>query len=109
MKWRVDKSYVPNPREFQETETAVGGSCWSVELIGSEWVYEYFSGAHGGGTEQYIVTAQDFADVKSGAISEKDLLLKYQKLKAPVLRGDDLRSNPNQVDQPSRLKEAPEQ
>ena len=94
MKREVGKKYYPKLREFQETNTAVGGADWSIQLIEHEWVYEFTAARHGGGIEQYIVTEQDFLDVKSGRASHMDVNHKYVNMGAPALTRNELRRRP---------------
>ena len=65
------------------SETSVEGATWSIKLVDAEYVFEYYSGSHGGGLERLVVTEQEFQDVKSGKISDNDLLLKYQNAPKP--------------------------
>lgn len=71
------KKITPKKTQPVASDTTLRGPHWSIEQVGEEYVFEYISGSHGGGLKTHIVTKEDFEAVKSGEMSDHDLLLKY--------------------------------
>ena len=68
----------PKPRVSYVTETRIQERDWSLELVGEECVFEYLSGADGGGDVVRVVTKEDFDAVMAAEITQCELMLKYE-------------------------------
>lgn len=71
------KKIYPKKSPITSNRDEVRGRTWALFKNNGDYIFEYLSGSHGGGTKRHVVSKEDFERVKAGEITDYDLMLKY--------------------------------